>query len=62
MGVLVGCSKSHSDEVPATTTTTTSPSASPTEKGVGGHGGGNSFTPTVKPALPTGQAGQVAGN
>jgi len=60
MGVLVGCSKSGTDEVPATTsTTTTSPTASPTEKGVGG--GGNSFTPTVKPALPTGPAGQVSG-
>jgi hypothetical protein len=58
MGALAGCSKHASDDAPSSTATTT-PSASPTEKGVGP--GGNSFTPTVKPALPTGQAGQVSG-
>jgi hypothetical protein len=59
LGTLAGCSKHASDEAPSSTTATTTPSGSPTEKGFGP--GGNSFTPTVKPALPTGQAGQVSG-
>lgn len=58
LGLIAGCSKPDSDEVPASSVSSTSTSATPTEKGPGQID--KSFTPTVKSALPPDQSGSVA--
>jgi hypothetical protein len=58
MALTTACSSGDSDEAPASSTILTSATPTPTDKGTGP--GGNSFSPTVKPALPTDQSGPIA--